>query len=148
MADTIERLLGEFDRILTADGHVPRVEAETDIAAFEHHVDVVLGLHHGLDVGVQDLVKAVLGADVVDDPEHLHQVLALIRGERARHGPVEVEDDGRDELRRARTLEEVGDTTGLVDAPLAHRGVMQHDGCEAADKGHVVRRELGLDVLR
>ena len=42
--------LGPGDRILTADRHVSRVEAEADIAAFEHHLDVVLGFYDRLDM--------------------------------------------------------------------------------------------------
>ena len=97
---------------------------------------------------MQDLVETVLGADVVDDPEHLHHVLALVRGEWARHGPVLIEDDRGDELRRSGTLEEIGDASGLVDRPLAHRWVVQDHRRESADEGHVVFREFGLDILR
>ena len=143
----VERLLRELDRVLATDGHVPGVEAEANIAALEHHVDVVLGLHDRLHVGVQHLIESVLGADLIDDPEHLHHVPALVGVERARDRPVGIEDDGGDEFRRACPLEEICDATGFVDRPLAHRGIVKHDGGEATDERHVVLRELGLDVL-
>ena len=148
MADAVEGLLGKGDRIGATDGHVTGVEAEVDVTAIEHHLDVVIGLHQRLHVGMHDLIEAVLGADLVDDGEHLHHVPALVESERTRDRPVGVHDDRGDEFRRTRTLEEIGHATSLCDGCLPHRGVVQDHRCESADECHVVRRQRRLHLLR
>ena len=93
MTHAIHGLLREGDRIDATDGQVPGVEAPVHVAGVENAVHVVLRLDEGLHVRVQHLLESMLGADLVDDPEHLDHV-SLLRGDRGA-GPT-----SRDRRRR------------------------------------------------
>ena len=124
MTDPISRFTGEGDRVDATDGEVPGVEAPLDVAVVEHPLNVARRLNEGLDVRVNDLLKAVLGANLVDDPEHLHHVAEFIRLKCTRHRPVFVHNNRGDELGRPGPLEERGGEAGRCDGGLALAAIM------------------------
>ena len=74
VADTVHAVFCELNRILAAKGHVSRVQAKVNVTGVENPGNIILCLHQGLNVGVENLFQAVLAADVIDDGKHFCHV--------------------------------------------------------------------------
>ena len=111
MPDPVGGLAGELHGVGAADGQVAGVEAPGDVAVLEDPVDVARGLDDGLDVRVQDLTQAGVGADGVDLGEHPDEVGVLVAVEGPGHGPVVVHHRAGHQGRGPGAAEEVGHRT-------------------------------------
>ena len=138
---------GETERVEPPDQHVARLENEGDISRVDHPLDLVRGLHEGVDVGVEDLGQAVPSAHLIEPADVGEHLRPLILAERRALPVVGVGHDTGDEVLGAGRGEHSGAALRDLELLIPTGGVGEGEGVEASGETESVgveqRSQLG-----